>query len=63
MGYSLIYLETGHVVAALDFNPTAAISKNTPRGMSFEGLESRTELKSEWRSNPLPNNMCLEQFT
>lgn len=24
--------------------------------MSFEGLESRTELKSEWRSNPLPNN-------
>lgn len=43
-------------MAALDFNPTAAISKNTPRGMSFEGLENRTELKSEWRSNPLPNN-------
>lgn len=56
MGYSLIHLETRHTVAVLDFNPTAAISKNTPRGMSFEGLENRTELKSEWRSNPLPNN-------
>lgn len=37
-------------------NPTAAISENAPRGMSFERLENRTELKSDWRNNPLPNN-------
>lgn len=56
MGYSLIHLETRCIVVVLDFNPTAATSKSTPRGISYEGLEIRTELKSEWRSNPLPNN-------
>lgn len=56
MGYSLIHLETRHIVVILEFNPIATISKNPPRGMSFEGLESGTELKSDWRSNPLPNN-------
>lgn len=39
-----------------DFNSAAAISENAPRGTSFEGLENRTELKSDWRNNLLPNN-------
>lgn len=43
-------------MAAHDFNPTAAISENAPRGMSFEGLENRIELKSDRRNNPLPDN-------
>jgi len=51
-----IHLEARHVVAVHDFNPTAAISENGPRGMSFEVLENRTELKFDWRNNSLPNN-------
>lgn len=43
-------------MAVCDFNPRATISENDPRGMSFEGLGKRTELKSDWRNNPLPNN-------
>lgn len=53
---SPILLEARRIVAVRDSNPTAAISENAPRGMSFEGLENRTELKSDWRNNPLPNN-------